>query len=316
MDSRQEMGSLWYQCKERYSQAMASKLYEVEELVDFYFHRRFAAVLAVMVSYCPLRIMPNHITIGGLFLGWYSALCLYASHFPVSFFYLSPLTRYEAIMNASFFMLAWIVSDCADGQVARLCQRGTRTGRILDGLIDGAVVVPNLTVVSKILEAIGYSSSLTIVSGFSLWFHTLTYDNMKNMYMEGVLPISECDGETPKSVYEEYKKASGLDAVLLRIYYHYLRLQTACQWTENRPTSRLSSKKERMEFAVKHAFTMRLASFLGVSAHVVGFYISYFSFYYVGESALLALHFYFIVVLNALGIYVVYLQKKMVEKKE
>lgn len=293
---------------ERYHSATSTKMYDVEELIDYYFHRRLAAFTAVIISYLPFVITPNQITIFGLFLGWASAVCLYDSEFH------TPLgwEPNQSLAMASFLMFSWIVSDCADGQVARLCKRGTRTGRILDGFVDGLVLAPNCGILG-LMCAHRYGEPhymlFSIIAGVSLWVHAIVYDKVKNVYMENALPQSECDGETVESVRAEYHAAKAknplaLDSILLGIYVIYLTAQAAF-------TSDAASKAEiarhtllatcnddyHSMFISRYQNLVRLASFMGISAHVVGLYIAYFTaiFYW---DALFYVQVYFAVVLN------------------
>ncbi|TMW63200.1 hypothetical protein Poli38472_002141 [Pythium oligandrum] len=293
---------------ERYHQATSTKMYDVEELVDYYFHRRLAAFTAVVISYLPFVITPNQITVFGLFLGWGAATCLYDSEFH------EPLgwDPKESLFAAGMLMFLWIVSDCADGQVARLCKRGTRTGRILDGCVDGLVIAPNCYILG-LLCSNRYGENympLCWFAGLSLWIHALVYDKIKNVYMENALPQSECDGETVESVTKEYQEAKAkdpysLDTILLGVYVVYLTVQGAA-------TSDAATKAEATRYVMlakcndhyragyinKYSYVVRVASFMGISAHVVGFYVAYFVAIYYWD-ALYYVQLYFGVVLNA-----------------
>lgn len=293
---------------ERYHSATSTKMYDVEELVDYYFHRRLAAFIAVVVSYLPFVITPNQITLFGLVLGWGSATCLYDSEFH------TPLgwEPNQSLAMAGTLMFLWIVSDCADGQVARLCKRGTRTGRILDGFVDGLVIAPNCGVLG-LMCANRYEERsyviLCIVAGVSLWAHAIVYDKIKNVYMENALPQSECDGETVESVRAEYlaakaKSSFALDSILLGIYVVYLTAQA--KFTSDAETKAEAARHTLLvecnqeyhaHFIARYSGLVRVASFMGISAHVSGLYVAYFSaiFYW---DALYYVQLYFAVVLN------------------
>ena len=224
-----------------------------------------------------------------------------------------PLDTYQSHVHAGVFLFLWVVFDCADGQVARLCGRGTRTGRILDGMVDCWVVVACLMVVRNLMdEQYGYGTWWTYIAGYSMWWHTLTYDKLKNIFSERVLGEGECVGETPEGVYQELMCARGIDVPLLRFYYHYTSLQ---RWMHPAPPHHSYTKQECQAFAQRHRGTMRLASFLGLSAHVVGLYVAFFATYYMGETAILALHFYYIVILNILCLVVGYQSRTMSKVK-
>ncbi|RLN62474.1 hypothetical protein BBJ29_002138 [Phytophthora kernoviae] len=293
---------------ERYQKATCTKMYDVEELIDYYFHRRLAAIPAVIVSYLPFVITPNQITIFGLLLGWGAALCLYDSefHYPLAW------EPSHSLFAASLFMFTWIVSDCTDGQVARLCKRGTRTGRILDGVVDGFVIAPNFWIMGEILQhRYGHVMyfHLGFWSGMSLWIHAIIYDKIKNVYMENSLPQSECDGETVASVSAEYRAARkqsafALDTVLLGIYSVYLRVQAAftsdaASKAEIDRQALLASCTSDYHLAYRQKFNglVRVASFLGISAHISIVYMTYFLAIYYWE-VLFYMQFYPLVFLN------------------
>ncbi|GLD92926.1 hypothetical protein PINS_up001518 [Pythium insidiosum] len=300
-------GLLWA-LLDRYHQATSTKMYDVEELIDFYFHRRLAAIGAVIISYLPFVITPNQITLFGLGLGWVSAAFLYDSEFHYPFGW-SPD---NSLKMAALLMFFWIVSDCADGQVARLCKRGTRTGRILDGFVDGLVIAPNCLVLGFLCSN-RYGPpflAFAIFAGISLWLHAIIYDKIKNTYMENALPQSECDGETIESVKKEFEEAKAkdpysLDSILLGIYVVYLTAQatvTSDAATEAEATRHhllaKCSDQYRAAYIQKYRHVVRLASFMGISAHVCGLYIAYYMaiFYW---DALFYVQIYFAVVLNA-----------------
>uniref|UniRef100_A0AAV1TCS2 CDP-alcohol phosphatidyltransferase n=1 Tax=Peronospora matthiolae TaxID=2874970 RepID=A0AAV1TCS2_9STRA len=273
---------------DRYHKATCTKMYDVEELIDYYWHRRLAAVPAVIVSYLPFVITPNQITIFGLFLGWGAALCLYDSefHYPLAW------TPSHSLLSAALLMFAWIVSDCTDGQVARLCKRGTRTGRILDGVVDGLVIAPNCWIMGDIMQH-HYGGHvlyfhLGFWSGMSLWLHAIVYDRIKNVYMENALPQSECDGETAASVGAEYRAAReqaacALDTMLLGIYTVYLTVQAsftsdAASQAETDRQELLATCTSEYHVAYRQRFSglVRVASFLGISSHITVLYLAYF----------------------------------------
>ncbi|KAJ0408410.1 hypothetical protein ATCC90586_009185 [Pythium insidiosum] len=121
---------------------------------------------------------------------------------------------------------------------------------------------------------------------------------------------SECDGETIDSVKKEFEEAKAkdpysLDAILLGIYVIYLTAQamvTSDAATEAEATRHhLLAKcndQYRVAYVQKYRHVVRVASFMGISAHVFGLYIAYYMaiFYW---DALFYVQLYFAVVLNA-----------------
>jgi phosphatidylglycerophosphate synthase len=100
-----------------FERALAFKAYEIEELADVYFFRPVGALVAYASR--PVGISPNALTVLGGIVGAIGGALLY---------------------DESFGLLAFVllilhgVIDSADGQLARLTNRTSELGRILDGM--------------------------------------------------------------------------------------------------------------------------------------------------------------------------------------
>ena len=100
-----------------FERVLAFKAYEIEELADVYFFRPMGALVAYASR--PVGISPNALTVLGGIVGAMGGALLY---------------------DESFGLLAFIllilhgVIDSADGQLARLTNRTSELGRILDGM--------------------------------------------------------------------------------------------------------------------------------------------------------------------------------------
>src|SRR5262245_6410855 len=106
----------------------AFKARDVEELIDFYLHRRVATLLVKVLALTP--ITPNQVTVlSGLFA--IAAGAVLATSAPER-----PL---QPVLAATIFFGS-IVLDCADGQLARLRKSSSFAGRALDGYTDAVSI--------------------------------------------------------------------------------------------------------------------------------------------------------------------------------
>lgn len=260
---------------------MACKMYEVEEPIDYYFHRPLAAIVTLFVAYMPWIITPNQITIFGLLLGWLAAWFLYETTFPCVLVptFISSTTAWYL---ASCFFFFWITSDCSDGQVARVLKRGTRTGRIVDGTVDVMVLVPNCVVFYFIVDRLFglWWGRFAAIAAMSIGLHAGLYDQIKNTYMDYSLPQTETSGESAASVHKEFlsskeKKGWSLETALLGWYFIYLTRQELMFGGGNSNQAKPMTNQQKEAYRVKYAWLMRLASLLGISAHITPMYLTW-----------------------------------------
>jgi CDP-alcohol phosphatidyltransferase-like enzyme len=152
----------------------AFKPRDVEELIDFYFHRRLAALLVRLLA--PSRIIPNQVTVlSGVFAVIAGGVIASAGS-----------RAWQTFLGAAIFLLS-IVFDCADGQLARIRGESSLAGRMLDGCVD-VVSIAGLMVGQFLwLVANGQGWWLPFVlgwiAGFSIRWHAHTYDHVKNVYL-------------------------------------------------------------------------------------------------------------------------------------
>jgi phosphatidylglycerophosphate synthase len=164
-----------------------------------------------------------------------------------------------AFMLGSLLYGIATVLDCCDGMVARLKKNGTKTGRILDGLVDylssGAVYVG---------LGIGLSSAaaqgsialplnawvLILLAAISTALHGIYSDYYRNAYLEQCSVSKAASGSDELQIFsaelEQLKKTSGhvVDKALIRIYLVYLRLQTRKRPRQNpAPAAPVSRRK-------------------------------------------------------------------------
>ncbi len=160
---------------------------EVEELIDYYYHRPLAGLLVQVLL--PLPFTPNQITVASGVVGLLAGLAMgYAMVAP----------DFWVAIGGGLLLLS-ILLDCADGQLAR--QRGiaSAAGRILDGLMD--FVAPTAVFFGQafFLLSKGYSPWVVfpvgIVAGASLLWHAGQFDAAKNLYLHNANPSFDLGGE-------------------------------------------------------------------------------------------------------------------------
>ncbi len=195
------------------------KMVEVEEFFDLVFYRPLAYLL--VKSIYRTRITPNQVTWLALLIGFIGAL-----------FFMTG-TR-ETFITGALFLIIYNILDCSDGQLARLQNSGTLTGRIVDGFADYVV-----TISAYIGIGIGYANNtndpffywiLTVLAGISHAVHSLLVDYYRNQFLDYALNRKSILGEDLKVFEQEYNRLisenkKSFDRLLIWIYLKYSRLQ-------------------------------------------------------------------------------------------
>jgi hypothetical protein len=195
------------------------KMVEVEEMLDLFLYRPLAFLFVKLIYHTSLT--PNQITLFSMLFGIAGALCIGTADAV-----LLPL--------AAVLLIVYDVLDCSDGQLARLKQNGTRTGRILDGFADYIVSVSIYVAI-----AIAYAPQwehpllwwlLTAMAGFSNAGHSILVDYYRNRFLDVMLQRKstfEEDLEDFRREYEDHRarRTALLDRFVIRVYLGYSRLQ-------------------------------------------------------------------------------------------
>ena len=95
---------------------------EIEEVTNLYFIHPIAARLVPL--FAALRISPNAVSVAGMLCGILAGVAYYHYQQPGS------------VIAGFLLMIAWHVMDGADGQLARLTNAQSATGKVLDGICD------------------------------------------------------------------------------------------------------------------------------------------------------------------------------------
>lgn len=160
------------------SPRLAFKAYEIEELVDVYFYRRLG--IAVALAARTLHLTPNGVSILAAIIGTAGGALLYDENLAVWGWLL---------------LVGHGVFDSADGQLARLTNRTSELGRILDGV---AGYVTHVAIfVALALQAVDRGSGpmiwlSTVLAGISVAVHAQLYEYHRVAYIrfaiQGVVP--------------------------------------------------------------------------------------------------------------------------------
>jgi len=195
------------------------KMTEVEEVFDLVLYRPLAFVF--VKSIIRTEITPNQLTSAAIAMGL-AAGCFYSQG-----------TRASFAAGALFYLL-FNVLDCSDGQLARLKNNGTHTGRIIDGIAD---YISGIAVYTGV--GIGFASgsgrpafwwTMLALAGLSNIVHAVLVDYYRCRFLDYVLErknTSEEDLEDYKKEYAAIKddKRKWLDRTVISIYLKYMKLQ-------------------------------------------------------------------------------------------
>jgi phosphatidylglycerophosphate synthase len=195
------------------------KMLEVEEVLDLIIFRPPAFLLVKLIY--RTSITPNQITWISLFFGVFGA-------------FLIAIGNATAYLFAGISFIIYNILDCSDGQLARLQQSGSLTGRIIDGSADYIVAVT-----SYLAIGFGFASnsdtpflywSLTVLAGFTNALHSLALDYYRNQFLDYALDRKSMLGEELEQFEAEYtrlieSKIWSLDRFLIWIYLKYSRIQ-------------------------------------------------------------------------------------------
>jgi phosphatidylglycerophosphate synthase len=148
--------------------ALAFKAYEIEELADVYFFRPLGAVVAYASR--SVGISPNSLTVLGGMVGAAGGAALY----------------HESAGAFGFVLLILHgVIDSADGQLARLTNRTSELGRILDGMGGYATHVAVYVAIAAAHVARGGPPSIwawTVAAGVCNALQAQMYDYHRTLY--------------------------------------------------------------------------------------------------------------------------------------
>jgi len=195
------------------------KAIEVEEYFDLYFYRPLAFAFVKLVYGTP--VTPNQITILSAIAGLAGGVCI-------------GLGTPASLVAAGTLLIVYDVLDCADGQLARLKQNGSRIGRILDGAADYLV-----SIVAYLGIGIGYANSsasppviwaLTIAAGLSNAVQAGLLDFFRTRFLDYKLERVSVLDDDLEQFRREYHASKGRrgqisERIILWLYLQYSSIQ-------------------------------------------------------------------------------------------
>ncbi|MDX9759716.1 MAG: CDP-alcohol phosphatidyltransferase family protein [Bacteroidota bacterium] len=195
------------------------KMIEVEEFFDLIFYRPLAFLVVKTIARTSLT--PNQVTLIAMVVGIVAGVC-FAVGTP------------GAWIAAALLLVVYDVLDCADGQLARLKNNGTRIGRILDGFIDYIV-----SVAAYVGIGIGFASAsdqplfwwvMLVAAGASYAVHAVLVDYYRNRFLDVVLQrrsTFDADIAAFEQDYARMQREGGhmVERLLIAVYLVYSRVQ-------------------------------------------------------------------------------------------
>ncbi len=172
------------------------KTRDVEGILDLYFYRKLAFKLATL--FARLKITPTAVTVFGGFLG------ILAGHL---YFYSDLFTN---IVGMVLHVCANTL-DNVDGQLARLLNQKSRSGRVIDSLFDHLIflsIYVHLTLRCLVAGASPAVCLLALAAGLSHALQGAAADYYRNGYLYFVKGQAGADWDSSDSLRAEYRQLS------------------------------------------------------------------------------------------------------------
>jgi hypothetical protein len=243
-----------------YSQYKKSlKMLEVEEILDLIIFRPPAFLLVKLIYRTP--VTPNQITWISLFFGVFGA-------------FLITLGNATAYFLAGLSFIVYNILDCSDGQLARLQNSGTVTGRIVDGSADYIVAVTSYLAIGFGFACNSYDPLLfwilTVLAGFTNALHSLALDYYRNQFLDYVLNRKSMLGEDLEQFEAEYNKIIeskkwSIDRFLIWIYLKYSRIQIKMSSKQANVQQRIYDPKD---YYAKNKRMIHLWTYIGPTSEL------------------------------------------------
>ncbi len=193
------------------------KSLETEETLDIYFYRPVGFVIARISQL--LKLTPNMVTSLGAMFG------VVAGHL---FYY----KEIEFTLTGILLLMLSEALDSADGQLARMTNKYSRLGRILDGFATNLIFFSVYVHLCLRLMNEGWSLwifAIAIVSGISHSVQSAMADYYRNGYMRFVISNKKGELDSSEDIRKKYSnlrwQKNPLSKFFLKIYLNYTREQ-------------------------------------------------------------------------------------------
>ncbi len=182
---------------------------ETEEFANSWIFRPVAFILVWLVR--NTKITPNHLTIMSFFFGITAGVMI-------------AVCQHAAAFAALFLM---VIFDCADGQLARLTGKSSKTGKILDLTADITSYFSFFTGVAVYRYSLtgDYSEFFLVPLSFlAITLNIIFYDQFKNQYIRYVYSDYHEKLEGIAKLKDEYRNEKHLFFRLARFIYYAVYL--------------------------------------------------------------------------------------------
>jgi phosphatidylglycerophosphate synthase len=149
---------------------------ETEELVNQLINRPLG--FGAAKCFQKVKVTPNFVTLLSLLCGLSAGVVFSRA-------------KYPDVLWASILLQCMIIFDCADGQLARLTERSSKFGRIIDTFSDLATHCSIYWGVAVALYKVSGSPLvlfLALLSQVSMYLHMALFDHFKNVYITVLRP--------------------------------------------------------------------------------------------------------------------------------
>lgn len=241
---------------------------DVEELIDYYWHRPLAGLLVQVIQSWP--VTPNQVTFASGFVSLLAGAAMGLGGYRGTWW---------SCVGAALLLFS-IVLDCADGQLARIKGISSAVGRILDGTMDAVAPLAVFHGMAFYLLGTTDIDAWTIwpigwAAGGSLLWHVQQYDVGKNIYLHASRPDFSLGGDTlltPSKMREmqaQYERdGETFNAVLMRIWVKWTapQVKQLAPWLTHERTP--ETEEERELFRELFSPLMRMLTWLGFGTHL------------------------------------------------
>jgi phosphatidylglycerophosphate synthase len=235
-----------------------SKPTEIEERVDLYVHRPLAALLVGLLLRTP--ITPNQVTLISALLGVLAALLLA----------LGAENPWWRALGA-LALLASVVFDCADGQLARARRVSSTFGAVLDGIADYVVGVTAF--VGFVYASVTLSKDPSVwvlgtIAGLSCAVHSALFDSAKLRYTQAAgFLFRDREEDLSRIALERAQARQRGDLKTLLMFWLYDKYTRA-----QRAALAAPPPTNPTEFRRRYKGQIQLWTYLGIGTHLALLY--------------------------------------------
>lgn len=240
---------------------------DVEEAIDFHFHRPLAGLLVRRIADWP--VTPNQVTVASGVVSFSAGVAVLLSIF---------FAPWLAAVGGALLFVS-VILDCADGQLARVRGTSSPVGRALDGLVDSVAPLSVMPATVFVLLNAGYGHAwvwpIGWAAGLSLLWHSQLYDVGKNLYLHATRPDFSLGGQTlflPEEMEAQRAvMASGgkrLDALIMRMWAAWTAPQSNAlrPWASAERTPQSDDERALYRRLFRHV--MSATTWLGFGLHL------------------------------------------------